>query len=55
MSITEIFGYKPEDIIHEYEDFKKHFILGNLLCSGAQGSIYETSINYNRHHKFFFN
>ena len=38
-----IAGYSISDIIHSFNDFDNHFILGQLLLKGGQGSIYATA------------
>ena len=39
----KIFGYSLDEIIHSFDDFNKHFVLGQVLLSGGQGSIYATA------------
>ena len=38
-----IFGYTMDEIIHSFDEFNNHFILGQLLLNGGQGSIYATA------------
>eukprot|EP01084_Bolivina_argentea_P261432 441773_1 len=53
-AVLTLFGYHVKDIIHNYKDFHNNFILGEHICDGAQGSIYETSPRNTHRNKNIF-